>query len=159
MIRLRGCTGWFALLLFAFGKYIFSTHCLIKLAWSFLAVHFKIALINLYMLSAPTHHYQLDESVSSFYSVWWTIFILFPIKIPVSKQCRPWSDTLFCGVWSTPCSVASDRGLFCLPMSLLWDATIYVFVIEKHLISTFRWTQTTYWVVLTPVSLIENGKV
>ena len=62
--------------LFAFGKYIFSTYCLIKLAWSFLADHFKIALINLYMLSAPDDHYQLDESISSFIMSGAPFFIL-----------------------------------------------------------------------------------
>ena len=35
--------------------------------------------------------------------VWCTsliIFILFQIEIPVCKQCRPWSDTTFCSIWS-----------------------------------------------------------
>ena len=32
----------------------------------------------------------------------WTsfIFILFLIEILASKQCRPWSDAVFCGIWS-----------------------------------------------------------
>ena len=75
--------------------YIFSTNCLLKLAWSVLADHFKIALINLYMLMVQSiiiNHYQLDEFVSNFI-VAGVHVILFPIEIPVSKQCRPWSDT------------------------------------------------------------------
>ena len=37
------------------------------------------------------------------------------LEIPVvnAKQCRPWSDATF---------AASDLGLHCLPMSILWDA-------------------------------------
>ena len=27
-------------------------------------------------------------------------FDFFKIEFPVSKQCRPWSDAAFCGVWS-----------------------------------------------------------
>ena len=32
------------------------------------------------------------------------------------KQCRPWSDAAFCGVWSE--KAASDLGLYCLPRSV-----------------------------------------
>ena len=29
-----------------------------------------------------------------------SVFMIFRIKIPASKQCRPWSDAVFCGIWS-----------------------------------------------------------
>ena len=90
--------------MFAFGKYIFSTRYLKKLAWSFLAGHFKIALI-----SASAYHYQLDESVSKFYNVWYTFLFYFQYKFLQANSVD--HD-------QTPCSVASDRGLLCLPMSL-----------------------------------------
>ena len=40
------------------------------------------------MLGGAAHHYQMDGSVSSFIvSGVLVFFILFPIEIPVSKQC------------------------------------------------------------------------
>ena len=58
--------------------------------------------INPHLPSRPVHPYQLEESISNFGGVWHTffIFILFRIDVPVSKQWSPWSDAMFCGVWS-----------------------------------------------------------
>ena len=39
-------------------------------------------------------------------------------KNSCQQAVETWSDAAFC---QTPCSAASDRGLHCLPMSLLWD--------------------------------------
>ena len=47
----------------------------------------------------------------------WLIFILFRIKIPVSKQWRPWSDTR---------SAASDLGLQGLPLSQTWNTRVNI---------------------------------
>ena len=46
------------------------------------------------------------------------IFILFWIEIPVSKQCRPWSE--------------SDLGLHCLPRSQKWDARHVCFKLTRN---------------------------
>ena len=35
-------------------------------------------------------------------------FILFFIENPVSKQCRPWSDATWCGIWSWSAMFAYD---------------------------------------------------
>ena len=40
-----------------------------------------------------SHPYQLNESIFHFWCIFF-IFIIFLIEIPVSKQCRPWSDAL-----------------------------------------------------------------
>ena len=58
--------------------------------------------VNLHLPNALSHPYQLDESIFHLRAVWWTflIFIIFLIDIPLSKQCWPWSDAAFCGVWS-----------------------------------------------------------
>ena len=58
--------------------------------------------LNPHLPSGSVHPYQLDESISNFRGVRYSffIFILFWIEIPVSKQCRPWSDAAFCGIRS-----------------------------------------------------------
>ena len=57
---------------------------------------------NPHLPNGFSHLYQLDESIFHLRSVWCMFFILFIffIEIPVSKQCRPWSDAAFCGIWS-----------------------------------------------------------
>ena len=54
------------------------------------------------MTNGTVHPYQLDESISEFRGVCCILSILisFSIEFPVSKQCRPWSDAVFCGIWS-----------------------------------------------------------
>ena len=59
--------------------------------------------------------FSLDRSISSNRSIW-LIFIItmfYGNACTKRKQCRPWSDAAFCGVWS---------GSTLLPMSHLWDA-------------------------------------
>ena len=72
--------------------------------------------LNPHLPNGLSHPHQLDESIFHFRGVWCTFFqFLFLIEIPVSKQCRPWLDAVFCG---------SDLGLHCLPMSQKWDARL-----------------------------------
>ena len=62
------------------------------------------------MLGTPvvlTHIWLMDFSIpinwmSPFQNLGMSgvFFFFFLIKFPVSKQCRPWSDAAFCGIWS-----------------------------------------------------------
>ena len=61
------------------------------------------------------YSYQLDVSISNFRGVWGIVFnfILFQIEIPVSKQCRLWSNAMFCVVWSGSALFAKDPKMGC----------------------------------------------
>ena len=70
--------------------------------------------VNPHLHYGRFHPYQLDESISNFRGLlYFFIFVLFQIEIPVSKQWIPWSDAAF-----------SDLGLHCLLMSQKWDARL-----------------------------------
>ena len=58
-------------------------------------------ILNPHLPNGLSHPYQLDESIFHLRGVWCTffIFIIFLIQIPESKQCRPWSDAAFYGIW------------------------------------------------------------
>ena len=70
--------------------------------------------------STLTHISPVDLSILNLANGWvhWClvyffIFIIFLIQIPVSKQCRPWSDAVFCGVWSAAfCCIWTGSALF-----------------------------------------------
>ena len=53
--------------------------------------------INPHLPGGLVHPYQLDESISNFRGVWSTFSFLFYFE---KKHCRPWSDAMFCSVWS-----------------------------------------------------------
>ena len=74
-------------------------------------------MFNPFMPNGLDYIYSLDRSISSIRGVW--LFLLLPcfIEIPAFNANNVDSD-------STPRSVASDPGLYCLPMSLLWDAKL-----------------------------------
>ena len=70
--------------------------------WSLEHVQCKLTCINPFLTSGLVHSYHSDNPIYSFRGFWWNIstFIVLCIEIPVSKQCRPWSDAAFCGVWT-----------------------------------------------------------
>ena len=49
-----------------------------------------------------SHPYQIDESISNFRVVgcYFFNFIQILIEHSANKQWTPWSDAVFCGVWS-----------------------------------------------------------
>ena len=54
-----------------------------------------------FLFYGPSTHFRSFRARSvNLVVVYFFIFILFRIDIPVSKQWRPWSDAAFCGVWS-----------------------------------------------------------
>ena len=57
------------------------------------------------------------------------LFVLFVIEISVSKQCRPWSDTTRCGVWSRSALSMSHNGtpgLYRLILFLFFHKKTYI---------------------------------
>ena len=70
--------------------------------------------MNPFMSSGLLNHNSLDRSISNRMCVWLD-FIITMIEIPVSTANSVDPD-------QTPRSAASDLGLHCLPISLLWEA-------------------------------------
>ena len=90
----------------------FLSHRLTDLwLWGKLIYHFLIncltenpqqRIIISHLPNGLSHPYQLNQSIFHLRGVFkrFFIFIIFQIEIPMSKQCRPWSDAAFYGVWS-----------------------------------------------------------
>ena len=70
----------------------------IPFVMSWLSHHF-----NPHLPSGLVHPYQSIGRIHFQFEgclVYFFIFILFQIDIPVGKQWRPWSDAVFCSIWS-----------------------------------------------------------
>ena len=68
----------------------------------------QLVFLNPHLPSGPVHPYQLDESISNFRGVWWTLSFLY------------YFEYIF--LLANSGSVASDLSLHFLPMSQKWDA-------------------------------------
>ena len=74
---------------------------------------------NPFVPNGIVYHNFLDRPISKRRHVWSFLVLLCFIEIPVFNANSIDPD-------QTPPSAASDRGLHCLPMSLLWDARLMV---------------------------------
>ena len=53
-----------------------------------------------YNPSMPSRFFYSFHWRGVLWTFWFFILHVFSIEVTVCKQCRPWSDALFCGVWS-----------------------------------------------------------
>ena len=76
------------------------------------------------MVSGPFHLLTLDRTISNVRDVWSVLLLSGLIEIPIFNANSVDPDQM-------PHTAASDQGLHCLPMSLLWDTKhIWIKVFE-----------------------------
>ena len=89
---------------------------IIRIYWAHMSKSCSLTdLFNPVMPSGLFYRNSLDRPISNIRGIWLVVIITMFYRNSCIwyKQCIPWSDAAFCGVWS---------GSIRFPMSLLWDA-------------------------------------